>query len=109
MRYVLLVTVAAAGAVLLLPSSALVQPQEKELFDLDIGQVGAEYASDCFVSLPGANLTCQYGVVYCRDAKCEAMCRVLLAAKLSGRKLKRIRYLEDDSSHVCTMRGLMFE
>jgi len=101
--------VAAFAALLPLGSSEAQQSQER--WDVPIWRVGAETASQCYVFIPGANppTTCINKVVYCRDGKnCESMCRILLAAKLAGKQLKRIQY-EEDTNHLCFMNGLMFE
>ena len=82
----------------------------KEKWNVDIGRVGSESASMCFVSLPSANTGCANDIVFCRDGhNCKSMCTTLLSVKLAGRHLKRIRYDLNTTNQLCLLTGLMFE
>ena len=109
MRILIILTTVAF--LVLLYSGISEAQQKQERWNIPIGRVGAETASQCYVFIPAANppTTCVWGVVYCRDGKnCESMCRILLGAKLAQKQLTRIQF-QEDANHVCEMIGLMFE
>lgn len=87
-------------------SSTQVYAERITQTDVTIDVLGSHWDTPLFLTLvEGFDTTCQYNLIYCRkeNKDCPFYYSTALAAKLTNRKLKEIRYEHDPNTDHCDL------
>ncbi|RWX44921.1 hypothetical protein H206_01224 [Candidatus Electrothrix aarhusensis] len=87
-------------------SSSLVYAERITQTDVTIDILGSHWDTPLYMTLiEGFDTTCKFNLIYCKKVNkdCPFYYSTALAAKLTNRKLKEIRYEHDPDTDYCDL------